>query len=849
MSDQEKSLATWEDELRSRIHSARTAGYVTVEEIIRALGGPDPSTVKRLVEESAPAGPLSKDEAVQRTAAARQAASTFPLALPAEDPLNSQWWFTLDTVGLVSERAAQFAGGRQVGFIGAPTVAHYYRKRFDQGIAFDFDPHVVDALNAKFHGLAQLRDVRDDGPMPQAKSCAAVVVDPPWYPDMIRRFIRAARELVDEGFILCSLPSLFTRPGLQEERKQLVEELTQVGFQFLGLDLNLLEYRVPYFEAHALRAIGDFAHKPWRTGDLLTLRVTKSAGNLPAPAVIPVPQIERFARTPEKFRVFLISTRQVSAVGNWIEPVPEFEDELSTRRYNAEQISLWSSAKNGARVKNAALVRTALQVWQSEQNSSRQDAANVLARQGLPVHDAQELTKLLQALFKLWPNEETFIKRLTPQEIYASRHRVTALATTASPRQHEKSAADGFRLQFARDRDRVVWSDGLKRLANKTQIFSFENDDNVRQRLAHSVEVMQLASTIGNSFGLDVDLIEAGAMAHDIGHTPFGHAGEYALDKLLITLNAKSGGFNHYEHGVDVVRWLEDAYQSPSSGGFRGLDLTPEVSECIFKHTYCREGKPLSQAALYAASKHKDLFFDDNCHLEGQAVRAGDKISYLISDLEDGIRLGVLKLEHLQSCRLFNRPPIDIAPSKDESLLERFLAQRRNILKLLMEDIIIESERRLSSVRSRQDIRAGKDYLIDYSPEFQQDTNEIWKKLQTGILHKDSRVVSSNLLAARLVTDLTILFAVLPHLIDPAFSRSYSKLSETPYLREYVHRFGNDVTLPNQLLGGLHLERMIGNPKNIVPTHQIVMAKDYVASLTDSRARRLHKKLLSGDSM
>jgi dGTPase len=92
---------------------------------------------------------------------------------------------------------------------------------------------------------------------------------------------------------------------------------------------------------------------------------------------------------------------------------------------------------------------------------------------------------------------------------------------------------------------------------------------------------MQLASTIATSFGLERDLTEAGALVHDVGHTPFGHAGEYALDRILNEIDPRLGGFNHYEHGVDVVRWLEDVYRSPGVGGFPGLNLTKETVECI----------------------------------------------------------------------------------------------------------------------------------------------------------------------------------------------------------------------------------------------------------------------------
>src|SRR5262249_44896464 len=166
----------------------------------------------------------------------------------------------------------------------------------------------------------------------------------------------------------------------------------------------------------------------------------------------------------------------------------------------------------------------------------------------------------------------------------ARSHALTDLAAIPSRRRYEYQD-DQFRLEFQRDRDRILWSHGLKRLADKSQVFPVDRDDHLRRRLSHSIEVMQLSATIARAFGLDPDLTEAGALAHDIGHTPFGHAGEHALDSILNDIEPDLLGFNHYEHGADVVRWLEDVYWSPGIGGFPGLNLTPETVECIFKHT------------------------------------------------------------------------------------------------------------------------------------------------------------------------------------------------------------------------------------------------------------------------
>ena len=211
-------------------------------------------------------------------------------------------------------------------------------------------------------------------------------------------------------------------------------------------------------------------------------------------------------------------------------------------------------------------------------------------------------------------------------------------ATAASAREHTTDPGDIFRVPYQRDRDRVLWSRALRRLAHKTQLFPTEHDDQLRQRLAHTIEVMQLASTIGTSFGLDRDLIEAGALAHDIGHAPFGHAGEHALDRHPGEINSHFGGFNHYEHGMDIVRWHESPYATSRTTSFHGLNLSPEVTECILKHTYYHDGDPQSAKQLRERSKHRAFIPDGYCHLEGQAVRVADKISYFVSDLEDGLR-------------------------------------------------------------------------------------------------------------------------------------------------------------------------------------------------------------------
>ena len=360
---------------------------------------------------------------------------------------------------------------------------------------------------------------------------------------------------------------------------------------------------------------------------------------------------------------------------------------------------------------------------------------------------------------------------------------------------------------------------------------------------------MQLASTIATAFGLDRGLTEAGALAHDLGHTPYGHAGEHALDATLNEIDERLGGFNHYEHGVDVVRWIEDVYQSPGAGAFPGLNLTLQTVECIFGHTYYRgEEDRFGLRALSKRTKHKDLSKGISCHLEGQAVRIADKISYLISDLEDGIRMGIITLSDLAACKFFERPPIDIMPSLGESLYERFISQRRAILKVIMEDVLNATDRRLANVSNLEEVRQREDCIVTYSEAVGHDIDEIWKRLQAGILHKDRSVLAESARAARIVSDLLLLYTTAPHLVAERFRKAHDRLKTTEYLECYRGRVGLEIGIPKRILAKFAYEHVIGAERKsqgdnwMISTEDLVLAKDYVASLTDTRAFSEHRK-------
>jgi dGTPase len=200
-----------------------------------------------------------------------------------------------------------------------------------------------------------------------------------------------------------------------------------------------------------------------------------------------------------------------------------------------------------------------------------------------------------------------------------------------SARAYPAPAGDG-RTPFERDRDRVVQSRSFRRLAGKTQVFTSRASDHFRSRLTHTMEVAQVARHVASSLGLNVDLAETLALVHDIGHPPFGHAGERALDKCLQHHGLR---FDHNLHALRIVERFEQRY-----AGHRGLNLTLATREGIIKHS--RD---------YSASDHPELseyFLGQRPPLEAQIIDLADEIAYLTADLDDGVESGLLDIRHIR---------------------------------------------------------------------------------------------------------------------------------------------------------------------------------------------------------
>ena len=272
-----------------------------------------------------------------------------------------------------------------------------------------------------------------------------------------------------------------------------------------------------------------------------------------------------------------------------------------------------------------------------------------------------------------------------------------------------------FRSAFQRDRDRIIHSSAFRRLKHKTQVFIEHEGDYFRTRLTHSIEVAQVARTLANVLGLNSALTEAIALAHDLGHPPFGHTGEDALNDLMMHY----GGFDHNAQAVRIVTMLEQHYAE-----FDGLNLTWETLEGIAKHN-----GPVSGTLPYALAEyneHHDLELDSHASAEAQVAALADDIAYNSHDLHDGLRAELFSLEELVAMPILKDCFIEVDRKyKDLEDEKRAYEALRRFFGVMVEDVIAVSQHNLHYLapQSTQDIRWAGRPIIQFS-------DSIWSDLQ-----------------------------------------------------------------------------------------------------------------------
>ena len=294
-----------------------------------------------------------------------------------------------------------------------------------------------------------------------------------------------------------------------------------------------------------------------------------------------------------------------------------------------------------------------------------------------------------------------------------------------------------YRSCYQRDRDRIVHSAAFRRLEYKTQVFVNHEGDYYRTRLTHSIEVSQIARTIAWALCLNTDLTEAIALAHDLGHTPFGHSGEEILNELM----SKCGGFNHNLQGLRVVDLLEERYPE-----FLGLNLSWEVREGIIKHS----------SVFDIAVKIKEFFPGRMPTLETQLVDAADEIAYDNHDLDDGLTSGLIKekdLEGLEIWEKINRK-INQKYAKIDLSKRKYLVIR-GLIDLQVTDLIQHTQNMLSrfKIKNYADLRKLNHKLVDFSKEVKQLRKPLREFLMQKLYHH-YRVMRMSIKAKRFIREL-----------------------------------------------------------------------------------------------
>jgi len=327
-------------------------------------------------------------------------------------------------------------------------------------------------------------------------------------------------------------------------------------------------------------------------------------------------------------------------------------------------------------------------------------------------------------------------------------------AYAASPsqsrgRQHPEPESE-MRTPFQRDRDRIIHCTAFRRLEYKTQVFVNHEGDLYRTRLTHSLEVAQIARSVARALRANEDLVEAISLAHDLGHTPFGHAGQDALDECMRPF----GGFEHNLQSLRVVDELEERY-----GGFDGLNLCFETREGILKHCSAENARRLGAVA-------ERFLVRRQASLEAQIANFADEIAYNNHDVDDGVRSGLISLEQLDGIPIVARQ-CEQAQYLFPGIGERRLVHEtvRRMIHVLVVDLVDETRRRIALAKpaSVEDVR-GADPLVGFSPQVAAEGDAL-KVFLRGRLYRHPEVMRMTNKSKRIVRELFDAFRDEPRLL------------------------------------------------------------------------------------
>ncbi len=335
-----------------------------------------------------------------------------------------------------------------------------------------------------------------------------------------------------------------------------------------------------------------------------------------------------------------------------------------------------------------------------------------------------------------------------------------------------------FRTCFQRDRDRIIHSKAFRRLMEKTQVFVAYEGDHYRNRMSHSVECSQVSKGIARGLGLNEDLCEAIALAHDLGHTPFGHAGEAALSECMKEFGSH---FEHNEQSLRIVESLERMYPK-----FDGLNLTKEVLDGLLKHR-----SPFDRPKMV---------FKQSAHLEAQVVDLGDEIAYMSHDLDDGLRADMFTYEEVVKIPLVARADVRMRAKYGDDIRGDIVRVRLSsaLMHTMVEDVLMQTDKNLmqNSIKSLADVRAYDGILVQFSDDMRTDLD------------------------------------VLREFLSTHYYFSEKVMAQSKYGQEIITKlFHSYVAHPEKLPE--HFQQMLTSGAQVE-----VVIKDYIAGMTDSFAER-----------
>ncbi|MEG2469397.1 MAG: deoxyguanosinetriphosphate triphosphohydrolase [Comamonas sp.] len=321
------------------------------------------------------------------------------------------------------------------------------------------------------------------------------------------------------------------------------------------------------------------------------------------------------------------------------------------------------------------------------------------------------------------------------------------------------------RTEHQRDRDRIVHSSAFRRLVYKTQVFVNHEGDLFRTRLTHSLEVAQLGRSIARPLALNEDLVEAICLAHDLGHTPFGHAGQDELNACMQDF----GGFEHNLQSLRVVDALEERYPQ-----YDGINLTFETREGILKH--CSRANALKLEAQEPGGVAARFLSGQQTSLEGQLANLADAIAYNAHDVDDGVRSGLISVQQLQAVPLFAHfhaqalmeYPQLAQPEADRRLLYETI---RRMLSAQVYDVIETTRQRIeqAGVQSANEVRACGQRLVSFSPDMQAQSQAL-KHFLFHQLYRHAQVMQTMDAARQVVRELFSAYLQQPRMMKPRYA-------------------------------------------------------------------------------